>query len=361
MTSALVNWDQPASTLAKAVSPKGMTVGSQGTAARGFLAAAAPVGRAGPRRGDRRCASGRRDRLAGRLRIGWPMAAGSRGTRGRGRPPPAVWVLAALRRGRVGVDADCGVVAHRHAAGGPVPRRCVDRCDAGRWAGARGRRPSAARRHDLRALLEHAPRFARRRVGSAVSVIALDEVAVDDLLVVGPGEVVPVDGRICQCGGGAGRVGPDRRTAAGGARRRRTGAQRGGQRGQRIRNACHRHRHRQHIRADRATGRAGRSAERARGTAGRPVCGVVLAVDAIGSRRGVAGQRVAGAGGRRAGGGDSLPAVACRTRGDRVRPVARLASRCGDPQRRRAGKPRPRNNFGDGQDRHTDHGTPRRH
>ena len=50
--------------------------------------------------------------------------------------------------------------------------------------------------HDLRALLEHAPRFARRRVGSAVDVVALEDVAVDDLLVVGPGEVVPVDGCI---------------------------------------------------------------------------------------------------------------------------------------------------------------------
>jgi heavy metal translocating P-type ATPase len=65
-------------------------------------------------------------------------------------------------------------------------------------AGGRALEAAAERRasHDLRALLEHAPRFARRRVGSAVSVIPLTEVAVDDLLVVGPGEVVPVDGRI---------------------------------------------------------------------------------------------------------------------------------------------------------------------
>jgi heavy metal translocating P-type ATPase len=65
-------------------------------------------------------------------------------------------------------------------------------------AGGRALEAAAERRasHDLRALLEHAPRFARRRVGSVVSVIPLDEVAVDDLLAVGPGEVVPVDGRI---------------------------------------------------------------------------------------------------------------------------------------------------------------------
>ena len=61
-----------------------------------------------------------------------------------------------------------------------------------RWT----RRPQRRASHDLRALLERAPRFARRRVGSEVSVIPLAEVAVDDLLVVGPGEVVPVDGRM---------------------------------------------------------------------------------------------------------------------------------------------------------------------
>ncbi|MGO9746753.1 MAG: heavy metal translocating P-type ATPase, partial [Mycobacterium sp.] len=65
-------------------------------------------------------------------------------------------------------------------------------------AGGRALEAAAERRasHDLRALLERAPRFARRRVGSTVSVIALNQVAIDDLLVVGPAEVVPVDGRI---------------------------------------------------------------------------------------------------------------------------------------------------------------------
>ena len=48
----------------------------------------------------------------------------------------------------------------------------------------------------LRALLERAPRFARRRIGDEVTVVPLGEVVVGDLLVVGPGEVVPVDGRI---------------------------------------------------------------------------------------------------------------------------------------------------------------------
>ncbi len=109
--------------------------------------------------------------------------------------PATVWVLAALRRGRLGVDLIAvlsligTLLVGEYLAGALI---------AVMLAGGRALEAAAERRasHDLRALLEHAPRSARRRVGSTVSVIALDEVAVDDLLVVGPGEVVPVDGRI---------------------------------------------------------------------------------------------------------------------------------------------------------------------
>jgi heavy metal translocating P-type ATPase len=109
--------------------------------------------------------------------------------------PAVLWVLAALRRGRAGVDLIAvlsligTLLVGEYLAGALI---------AVMLAGGRALEAAAERRasHDLRALLEHAPRFARRRIGSEVTVIPLTEVAVDDLLVVGPGEVVPVDGRI---------------------------------------------------------------------------------------------------------------------------------------------------------------------
>jgi heavy metal translocating P-type ATPase len=109
--------------------------------------------------------------------------------------PAVLWVLAALRHRRAGVDLIAvlslvgTLLVGEYIAGALI---------AVMLAGGRALEAAAERRatHDLRALLEHAPRFARRRVGSDVSVIPLDEVAVGDLLVVGPGEVVPVDGRI---------------------------------------------------------------------------------------------------------------------------------------------------------------------
>ena len=109
--------------------------------------------------------------------------------------PATVWVLVALRRGRFGVDLIAvlsligTLLVGEYLAGARI---------AVMLAGGRALEAAAERRasHDLRALLEHAPRFARRRIDSTVSTIALEEVAVDDLLVVGPGEVVPVDGRI---------------------------------------------------------------------------------------------------------------------------------------------------------------------
>ncbi|MFF9119969.1 heavy metal translocating P-type ATPase [Streptomyces massasporeus] len=109
---------------------------------------------------------------------------------------PAVgWVWSALRRGHAGVD----VIAVL-ALGGTL---AVGEYLAGALIGlmlATGRTlETAARRrasHDLRALLEHAPRSARRRTEHGVRSVPLSEIAVGDLLVVGPGEVVPVDGTV---------------------------------------------------------------------------------------------------------------------------------------------------------------------
>jgi heavy metal translocating P-type ATPase len=109
---------------------------------------------------------------------------------------PAVWwVVVSLRHRRLGVD----LIAVLSLIGTLL----VDEYLAGALiavmlAGGRALEAGAQRRasHDLRALLERAPRFARRRVGGDVSVIPIADAAVGDLLVVGPGEVVPVDGRI---------------------------------------------------------------------------------------------------------------------------------------------------------------------
>lgn len=110
--------------------------------------------------------------------------------------PPAVgWVVAALRHGQAGVDliavlALGGTLAvHEYLAGVLIALMLA----TGRTLEAAARRRAS---HDLIALLEHAPRSARRRTAAGVSTVPLSEVAMGDLLIVGPGEVVPVDGRV---------------------------------------------------------------------------------------------------------------------------------------------------------------------
>ncbi|MEU9760311.1 heavy metal translocating P-type ATPase [Streptomyces sp. NPDC047985] len=109
---------------------------------------------------------------------------------------PAVgWVVAALRRGHAGVDliavlALGGTLAVREYLAGSLIALMLA---TGRTLEAAAQRRAS---HDVRALLERAPRTARRLTDAGVRTVPLAEVGAGDLLVVGPGEVVPVDGRV---------------------------------------------------------------------------------------------------------------------------------------------------------------------
>jgi heavy metal translocating P-type ATPase len=109
--------------------------------------------------------------------------------------PALAWVLVALRRGRLGVDVIAvlslggALLVGEYLAGALIAVMLA----GGRALDAAGERRAS---RDLRALLERAPRFARRRVGTRVTPVPVAEVAVNDIVVVGPGEVVPVDGRV---------------------------------------------------------------------------------------------------------------------------------------------------------------------
>ncbi len=108
----------------------------------------------------------------------------------------ALWSAAdAIRRGRLGVDviallALAGAVAVRELLAAAVISVMLA---SGRtleaWAALRARR-------DLSALLDRAPRSARRYRDGSVQVVPLDGVAAGDMLLVAPGDVVPVDGTV---------------------------------------------------------------------------------------------------------------------------------------------------------------------
>ena len=108
----------------------------------------------------------------------------------------ALWATAAsIRRGRIGVDviavlALAGAIAVGELLAAAVIGVMVA---SGRaleeWAAERAQR-------DLHALLARAPRSARRYRGGSLETVPLDEIVAGDLLMVAPGDVVPVDGAV---------------------------------------------------------------------------------------------------------------------------------------------------------------------
>jgi heavy metal translocating P-type ATPase len=115
----------------------------------------------------------------------------------------AVWAAAdSLRHGRLGVDviamlalAGAMAVGVRERSAGELLAAAVISVmlASGRsleaWAAERAR-------HDLNALLARTPRTARRYRGGSLETVALDDVAIGDVLLVAPGDVLPVDGSV---------------------------------------------------------------------------------------------------------------------------------------------------------------------
>ena len=108
----------------------------------------------------------------------------------------ALWATAGgIRRGRIGVDviavlALAGAIAVGELLAAAVIGVMVA---SGRaleeWAAERAQR-------DLHALLARAPRTARRYRGGSLETVPLDDIVAGDLLMVAPGDVVPVDGLV---------------------------------------------------------------------------------------------------------------------------------------------------------------------
>ena len=112
----------------------------------------------------------------------------------------AMWSAAgSLRRGRLGVDVIALLAVAGAVAVGELLAAAVISVmlTSGRsleaWAAERAR-------HDLNALLARAPRTARRYRGGSLETVPLDEIAIGDVLLVAPGDVLPVDGSVTGSG-----------------------------------------------------------------------------------------------------------------------------------------------------------------
>ena len=100
-----------------------------------------------------------------------------------------------LRRGRLGVDVIAllallgAIIVGEYLAGAVISLMVASGQALEAWAAGRARR-------DLGALLERAPRTARRYDNGGLQTVAVDAVAPGDRLLIGLGELVPVDGTL---------------------------------------------------------------------------------------------------------------------------------------------------------------------
>jgi heavy metal translocating P-type ATPase len=108
--------------------------------------------------------------------------------------PALRWMGRSLRRRRIGVDVIAvlaligALVAGEYLAGAVVALMLATGQTLETYAQHRATR-------DLQALVAHAPRTARRRsADGAVDTVDVDDISPGDRLLVGPGDVVPVDG-----------------------------------------------------------------------------------------------------------------------------------------------------------------------
>jgi len=107
------------------------------------------------------------------------------------------WVVAAARRREAGVDVIALLaLAGSLAVGEPLAGAVIA------WMLATGRvleaRAQARARRELTLLTQRAPTIARRLTGDEVTEVDVAEIARGDVLVVGSGQVVPVDGRLLE-------------------------------------------------------------------------------------------------------------------------------------------------------------------
>jgi len=109
------------------------------------------------------------------------------------------WMVGAVRRRQLSVDVIAllalagALVVGEWFAGAMITVMLATGVMLEARAGARARR-------ELSLLVQRAPRTARRQVNGGVAEVPVDEVAKGDRILVGTGEVVPVDGRLMSAG-----------------------------------------------------------------------------------------------------------------------------------------------------------------